>query len=251
AWDVSTADYDTKFKDVSDQDTNPYGVSFKPDGTKMYMVGYTNDTVYQYSLSPAWDVSTADYDTKFKDVGDQETNPRGVFFKPDGTKMYIMGGATATVYQYSLSTAWDVSTADYDTKLKDVGGQDTNTYGVFFKPDGTKMYIMGNTNDTVYQYSLSTAWDVSTADYDTKLKYVGTQDLTPTDVFFKPDGTKMYIVGNYYDTVHQYSLPVVAATVTTVAADNIGQTKANPKGNVTNTGGENPTRYIDYDIDSG
>lgn len=40
-------------------------------------------------------------------------------------------------------------------------------------------------------------------------------------------------------------------TVSTVAADNIGQTTANPKGNVTATGGENPTRYIDYDIDSG
>lgn len=44
---------------------------------------------------------------------------------------------------------------------------------------------------------------------------------------------------------------VVAPTVSTVAADNIEQVAANPKGNVTATGEENPTRYIDYDIDSG
>ncbi|MBA7644892.1 hypothetical protein ES703_52639 [subsurface metagenome] len=44
---------------------------------------------------------------------------------------------------------------------------------------------------------------------------------------------------------------LTAPTVTTVAADNIEKTTANPKGNVTDTGYENPTRYIDYDTDSG
>lgn len=51
--------------------------------------------------------------------------------------------------------------------------------------------------------------------------------------------------------VEVYYAPLAAPTVTTQAADSIEQTTANPKGNVANTGGENPTRYIDYDTDSG
>lgn len=49
----------------------------------------------------------------------------------------------------------------------------------------------------------------------------------------------------------EWGEPISAPTVSTVAADNVEQTTANPKGNVTATGGENPTRYIDYDTDSG
>ncbi|MBA7549179.1 hypothetical protein ES705_41655 [subsurface metagenome] len=154
-----------------------------------------------------WDVSTADYDEKSKYVGDQDWSPYGVRFKPDGTKMYIIGLANHTVYQYSLSTPWDVSTADYDKKSKDVSAQDTYSHGICFKPDGTKMYMVGDTNNTIYQYSLSTPWDVSTADYDEMSKYVGDQDTGPLGVCFKPDGTKMYIMGFYNSTVYQYSLP--------------------------------------------
>ncbi len=153
-WDVSTATYDNKSGYVGEQASYPYDVSFKPDGTKMYIMDEDGYTVYQYSLSTAWDVSTATYEDKSKDVGDEETSPYGVFFKPDGIKMYIVGYANETVYQYSLSTAWDVSTATYEDREKYVGDQDSYPYGVFFKPDGTKMYIMGYDGYTVFQYSL-------------------------------------------------------------------------------------------------
>ena len=50
AWDVSTASYDSKYKSVNSEDNNPYSVAFKSDGSKMYIVGYSSDRVYQYSL---------------------------------------------------------------------------------------------------------------------------------------------------------------------------------------------------------
>ena len=161
-----------------------------------------------YCFATAWDVSTASYDSKYKDVSSEDNIPYGVAFKPDGSKMYIMGYTNKTVYQYSLSTAWDVSTATYDSKYKSVSSEDSIPHGVAFKSDGSKMYIMGYGNDTVYQYSLSTVWDVSTATYDSKYKSVSSEESYPIDVAFKPDGSKMYIVGTSSDTVYQYSLPV-------------------------------------------
>jgi hypothetical protein len=56
----------------------------------MYVIGSSGDDVNEYDLSTAWDISTASYLQNFS-VGAQETTPSGIFFKPDGTKMYVIG----------------------------------------------------------------------------------------------------------------------------------------------------------------
>jgi sugar lactone lactonase YvrE len=205
AWDVSTASYDTKSFSVATQDDIPHGLFFKSDGTKFYIIGQATDTVYQYSCATAWDVSTASYDTKSFSVNAQEESPTGLFFKDDGTQFYIVGTANDKVYQYSCSTAWDVSTAYYDTKSFSVGTEDSLPTALFFKSDGTKFYIMGNTTDTVFQYSCATAWDLGTASYDRRSFSVSAQDLSPNGLCFKSDGAKFYVVGNTNETVYQYS----------------------------------------------
>lgn len=208
AWDISTASYDSKSFSVNAQEGTPVGLAFKTDGTKFYVVGGVNDTVYQYSMSTAWDVSTASYDSKSFSVATQEGTPNAVFFKTDGTKMYVVGQANDTIYQYSLSTAWDVSTASYDSKSFSVNSQETSPQGLFFKDDGTAAFFVGTGNDTVWKASLSTAWDISTASfvYGTDSFYVASQQTFPTEVQFKTDGTKMYVLGRTNDTVYQYSL---------------------------------------------
>ena len=205
-WDILTALYINKSKNITDQDTFPQGVFFKTDGSKMYVIGTENDKIYQYSLSTPWDVSTATYDNKFYDISGQNTMPQDIFFKPDGTKMYMVGNIGHIIYQYSLSTPWDIETANYDDKSCDVTEQETSPQGVFFKSDGSKMYVAGIFNGAIYQYSLSTSWDVSTASYDSKFCSVISQDPSPTGVFFKSDGSKMYVVGFNNNRVYQYSL---------------------------------------------
>ena len=202
----ATTDYENKSFDVNSEDATPACLFFKPDGTKMYFMGFTNKSVFQYSLSTAWDVDTANYDSKSFSVNGEETSPYGLFFKPDGTKMYIVGQTNDTVFQYSLSTAWDVDTASYDSKSFSVNSEDATPLDIFFKSDGTKMYFIGSTNDTVFQYSLSTAWDVDTASYDSKSFSVSGEDTFQFGLFFKSDGTKMYFMGSNNDTVFQYSL---------------------------------------------
>ena len=73
--------------------------------------------------------------------------------------------------------------------------QEPSASGLFFKSDGTKMYVVEANQDSVFQYSLSTTWDVSTASYDSVSFGVTSQDTSPGDLTFSSDGTKMYIVG--------------------------------------------------------
>jgi DNA-binding beta-propeller fold protein YncE len=201
AWDVSTASFLQRFS-VFAQDSQPEGLFFKPDGTKMYIVGSNGDEVNEYNLSTAWDVSTASFLQIFS-VAAQDTNPTDIFFKPDGTKMYILGNLNDNVNEYDLSTAWDISTASFLQSF--IVAQESQAQGIFFKTDGTKMYITGETGDDVNEYNLSTAWDVSTATF-LQLFSVAAQDTSPQSIFFKPDGTKMYVVGLAGSDVNEYTL---------------------------------------------
>ena len=253
-YELSGAAYDSVSFSVGGQETNPHGLFLKPDGTKLYITGYNGDSVDEYDLSTAWDISSASASQVFY-VGSQDTVPTDVFFKSDGTKMYICGYNDQDINEYSLSTAWDISTASYLQNFS-ISSQDTLVTGVFFKPDGTKMYIAGDTNNSVFQYGLTTAWDISTASYESKsvasqgtapqqlsfnndgtkllildssgtdsvYQYscstaydvstatynsvsfaVNSQDTTPTGLFFKDDGMKMYVLGDVSNTIYQYS----------------------------------------------
>jgi sugar lactone lactonase YvrE len=213
AGDVYTASYTGKSASVGSQETLPYGLSFSSDGTAMFVVGRTAGSVFQYTLSTAWDVSTASYASKSFSVVGQESNTSGLFFRPDGLAMYIVGVSSDTVFQYTLSTAWDVSTASYASKSFSVAGQDTAPQGLFFKSDGLAMYVVGAANDTIYQYTLSTAWDVSTASYASILLSVSAQDANATGLFIDSAGTSLYVAGNTNNRVSQFTLPTAWSLV--------------------------------------
>ena len=267
--DVTTATYASKSLVVNAQDATSQGIFFKSDGTKMYMIGSTSDTIHSYRLVTPWDISTGVYEN-FSSylVSAQTTNTSKVAIGDSGSKMYVLAGgaqATDTVFQYTLGTAWDVTTASYSGLSASVNTQDITSQGIFFKSDGSKMYMIGSTQDaifsytlstpwnistagadftttpssflvsaqttnttkvaigssgtrmyvlaggaqatdTVFQYNLGTAWDVTTATYSGLSTSVNAQDATSQGIFFKTDGTAMYMVGSTSDIIYQYSL---------------------------------------------
>jgi len=215
AWDLSTISYASKSFSVTSQAEVPSGLFFKPDGTKMFVSSsYPNDAVYEYSLSTAWDVSTASYSSVSFSVATQEAAPWDLTFKSDGTKFYITGvDAGGRVHEYNLSTAWDLSTASHNQTLN-INAQETTPAGIFFHPDGNTMFILGSDGDDVTEYSLSTAWDISTAS-SVRTFSISSQDTTPTGLFFKSDGSKMYVLGNGNDTIFQYTTGSTAAATFT------------------------------------
>jgi hypothetical protein len=192
-------------KSIAAEEGTSGGLFLSPDGLNMYVNGSTGDDVNQYTLSTAFDVSTATYVRTFSTAA-QDTSPQDIFFKPDGLSMFILGSANDTVFQYTLSSAFDIFTASYASKSVSVTSQDTNPFGLWFKPDGTVMYVIGTTSDTVFQYNLGTAWDVSTASYASISFSVAAQDSTPNQVNLSADGLTMWILGATGDDIGQYNL---------------------------------------------
>lgn len=238
AWSVSAASYDNKSKNVSAQLSQVTGVFFAPDGLTMYVIGgQVPADIMQYTLSTAWDVSTATYASKsYRVSGNAIYYPEGLFFKPDGTSVYVVSGYTNAVHQLTLSTPWDISTASYGSANISVSAQDAEASDIYFKSDGLKMYLSGNGGDAVYQYTLGTAWDITTASYDsvsfTVWSYTPSAGST-NGLFLKDDGTKMYTVDSSSDKIAQFSLgtPWDISTATHDAVDfSVASQSAVPNG---------------------
>jgi methionine-rich copper-binding protein CopC len=187
---------------VSSQETQPTGLAFNSNGTKMFVIGWAGDDVNEYTLSTGFDVSTASYDSNFS-VRDQETQPAGLAFNSDGTKMFVIGSSGDDVNEYTLSTGFDVSTASYDSNFS-VSSQENAPTGLAFNSNGTKMFVIGWAGDDVNEYTLSTGFDVSTASYDSNFS-VSSQESTPQGLAFNSNGTKMFVIGSS-DDVNKYTL---------------------------------------------
>ena len=96
------------------------GLTFNNDGTKMYTVerDKSSDAVVEYILTTAYDISTATVNnTKVvhRSGGVNKFVPSQVVFNNDGTKMFISNHAGENTIDYwSLSTAFDISTATFN-----------------------------------------------------------------------------------------------------------------------------------------
>ena len=205
AFDVSTASFVDSFS-VSAQETSPKGISFNNDGTKMFVVGTSGDDVNEYTLGTAFDVSTASFVDSFS-VSAQETSPKGISFNNDGTKMFVVGTSGDDVNEYTLGTAFDVSTASFVDSFS-VTNQDATPTGVTFTNDGLRMLIVGQSTDSVYEYSLSNSFDISTASFTGKAISIIGNEPAVEDLVLNPDQNKLYIIGDSSDQIHEYNIQV-------------------------------------------
>jgi len=229
--DVLNATYDNVFRSVTSQESVPAGVFFSPDGYKMFIVGSNGDEVNEYVLSVAWQVGSASFSALFSLAPQGETSPQGLFFRADGLKMYIAGNTLDGVLQYALTSPWSVTTATYENKLFSVATQETTITSVFFKPDGVSMYATGNVSDGVYQYTLSTPWDVTTATHLQTFSVSG-QESASQAVSFTGDGTRMFVMGSTGDDINVYNLttPWDISTASFVNAFSVAAQETAPAG---------------------
>ena len=101
-YDVSTGSYVDSL-DVSTRVSESQGVAFNNDGTELYVLGVLSDDIGKWVLSTPYDVSTGSFvDTL--DVSAQDSNPQGLTFNNDGTKLFVVGLGDQAVDEYHLDT---------------------------------------------------------------------------------------------------------------------------------------------------
>jgi len=204
-WDVGTAVYSSKFLDIGLQDGSIQDIRLNNDGTKAFVLGDINDKIFQYTLSPAWDISTGIYDSKSLDISLQDNIVTGFSFNNDGTIVIVAGRQNDKLYEYILTVPFDISTASYSNKSFDISSESDFISGMMFNSFGTTIFIVDATTDLIYQYNLSTAFDISTAIYSNKNYDATSLEPGVNTIGIGDSDKKIYISGNSTSTVYQYS----------------------------------------------
>ena len=237
---VSSAQAAATFVDsfsVVTQENNPTGLTFNNDGTKMFVSGNAGNDVGEYSLTTAFDVSTATFVDRFE-VVNEDNNPSGVAFNNDGTKMFVTGFTGDNVYEYTLSTGFDLTSTVSFVDSFDVSTHETAPGGLTFNNEGTKMFVVGENAKKVNEYTLTTPFDVSSASFVDSFD-VRNEVWRPRDVTFNNDGTKMFVVGNSNE-VDEFKLSTgfdLSSTITHVDSFDVSAHETAPSGLTFNNDG--------------
>ena len=224
-----------------------YDLEFSSDGMKFFTLqrkvsnDIDSDSVYGFDLTSPYDVSTCafaksevDLDTTAltngSNAGDYFGNNRdhrvqSLEINDDGTKLFLtfMDAANADVgarlYEYNLSTPYDVSTLSIVTtagiELPPTINGATNPSGMRFSANGKRIFIISHNdnNAAIVQISLSKAYDTSSFTIDGGLNLktgLSPGNDEPRGVAFSASGLKLYIGSdadqNSFDQIMEYDL---------------------------------------------
>lgn len=206
-WKLGNAIYEGVSSDLSATLSQVRFIHFGDSGSVAYAGTSSDQSIYQFDVTDAWKVGTLSFSQSVdlsSTIGTADITD--VYAKPDGAKLYVLT-SDETAYQFSFGTAWDVSTLSYDSVSFSVGGQTASSDAIEFSADGTVFWILGSDNDSVYEYTL-TAWDMSTASYNSASLSVGTETLLPTDIVVGDGDTKLYVLGGISagESVYEYAM---------------------------------------------
>lgn len=190
---------------IGTSDSSIRGIEFNNDGTKMYLVGFQDDNIQQFSLSTAYAVGTASYDGAYNVGADGLSYPYGMRWNNDGTKMFVVNYYTDTIVEYSVSNAYDVTSGTITEGTNfSTSSYESSPFDVAFNSDGTKMYVIGNGGDEVNEWSLSTGFDLSSTVTHVSATSLGLTNPAAFDI--SPDGTFMAVVDYNSDTLKGFTL---------------------------------------------
>ena len=240
--------------DIRSDEAVATGITFKPDGTKMYITGQSADKILQYNLTTAFDVTSAVLE-KSASITTVENKPQDVKFNSDGTVIFILGTGGNGIDRWSLSTPYDIGSITVaDTTFTSIGG---DPRGFDFNNDGTKMFILdGSTEKRVEEYNLSTPYNPDTKTLTNTLGNATSSNFHQ-GLGFNADGSKMFVVkgedstDNADNKIDEYALStafdISTATLTGTFSPTISS-KADITGLAFNNAGTK-MYHLDFDDD--
>lgn len=184
----STFDY-WQLRDTSNSNI-PSGTSWhwSVDGMRGYL--YINGAdFFQYECSAPYTLVSSTNDRyinansqvlNLKNASGSNTLSGGrTFISRDGRYLFITGPSNASsgisrfINKFELSTPWDITgsfttnqpadqSIDADVFSQFAGVTTMNYAPIFFSPDGTRMFLQNYATNVVYQFELSTPWDLDT-----------------------------------------------------------------------------------------
>lgn len=205
-----------------------YHAAWNSDGTKVFLAG-ASDGLVVADLSVAYDISTATAKKTWLPVDFMSNNTNGIAFNSDGTKFFWLNSVNTQpkIYSVDLSVAYDLFSYDITTYKR--APLNAALQSLVFKSDGTKFFGIDTAATAIAEYSLSSAWDITSLSF-TDNTSVSTQETGPQGLAISSDGTKFFVLGDSGDDVNEYNATAWdASTISFVDATSISAQDTQPR----------------------
>ena len=193
----------------------PMAIAFNPSGTKMFVVGMSQNKIFEFDLTTGFDVSTATKNSNVCSFIGLADDAVDIDFNSDGTKLFLVdvdgtGDDEHAIEEFNLTTAYDVSTCVH---ANEHFLDEFKLVGIEFNASGTKLFIFDETGGSslIKQYSLNSPYNLSNPTL--QKQSTGTSDTTfeaiedsPKGFAFSSDGSKMFMTGRERDKVQEFNL---------------------------------------------
>ncbi len=193
----------------------PMAIAFNPSGTKMFVVGMSQNKIFEFDLTTGFDVSTATKNSNVCSFIGLADDAVDIDFNSDGTKLFLVdvdgtGDDEHAIEEFNLTTAYDVSTCVH---ANEHFLDEFKLVGIEFNASGTKLFIFDETGGSslIKQYSLNSPYNLSNPTL--QKQSTGTIDTTyeaiedsPKGFAFSSDGSKMFMTGRERDKVQEFNL---------------------------------------------
>ena len=226
---------------------NPDDLHWNHDGTRLFVVdGTTNNAhtnlkkICQLTLTTPYEISNSNlagdlnssFDTITGETSEDGHNTDvgsglsingmgGIDFNGEGTKVFITHLLEKKIYSFILHTAWNFGSAEYTGNSFDFGsviGGTEAASAIKFSRDGRQMFINDQTEDKIYQWSLSTAFNLTSTitlrgSYSTRSDWQnisGSDNVTASSesalqgLEFNNDGSKFFITMSKRESTNDF-----------------------------------------------
>lgn len=163
----------------------------------------------------ASDITLATITGNSVSVGSQSANAQSATFSSDGSSMIIANFTTGRLYQYVLTTPWDLTTASYPGKtvlLPSVFGT-TGINTLHLTDDGTRLFVLNFYSPSrIFQFNLTTPYDILSFSYPgvfLPLNSTTTRDgnfANPYGMAMSPTADKIFVQSDFSNRIIEFTL---------------------------------------------
>jgi len=191
--------------DPADNTDQANAVAVSPDGSKVFVTGYSSGStgIYDYTTA-AYDAVTGSplWQRRYDGPGHGYDTAKAVTVSPDGSKVFVTGGSDGTGgYEDIATIAYDAGTGSKLWLARYDGSGHKNDWGLSIaaSPDGSKVFVAGYANRastrddfTVLAYAAGAGTSLWTRFYNGPGTSQGDQAYS---VAASPDGARVFATG--------------------------------------------------------
>lgn len=151
-WEISSA---SKLSEINL--ASPGGIRFKPDGTSVFVLDFSNpDVIKEFTIGTAWDLLTrggSAIRTLNITTSTGDNNILGFNFNSSGTKLFAASEGSSSIYEFNMNT-WEINTAVLSYSFF-VGDRLTSPSDIFIKSDKEKFVVAGMPSNKIFEYAIT------------------------------------------------------------------------------------------------